>query len=322
MGSFGGAESVQESVESRLAPLAAAQHGVFTRAHATVARATKRMIQRRVTVGRWEELFPGVFRIAGTPPSWRQSLIAACFAWGDGATSSHRAAAALWKLSGLDPGLPEVTVPRGRARRHAAGIIVHRSPPLPPGDVTRVGAIPVTTVARTLIDLASVVPREVLEEALDDALRRRLVSLARLHWRLSELSRCGRPGIVVIRSLIAARDPASAVPESVFETRLLRVMKEARLPRPTLQHRVRHDGRVVAVVDFAFPAARLAVEADGYRWHSGRVRWEHDLARRNALTSAGWRIIHVTWTDLATNPAALLQRIERVLRSNESRPTQ
>lgn len=131
--------------------------------------------------------------------------------------------------------------------------------------------------------------------------------------------RCGRPGIVAIRSLLDARDPSSAVPRSVFETRLLRVLKAAGLPTPTLQHQVRDDRRVVAIVDFAFPAARLAIEADGYRWHSGRARWEHDLARRNTLTSLGWRVLHMTWTDLTTNPTAMIHRIETALGSHRNR---
>lgn len=313
MGTAGGAESQRESVERRLAPVAAAQYGVFSRDQAARAGASKRMIQGRVERGRWDELHPSVFRVAGAPPSWRQSLIAACLAWGEGALVSHRAAAALWKLPGFDPGPIEITVPRGRHRRHAGGTVAHRLPPLPQADVARVDAIPVTAVARTLIDVAFAASRETLEEALDDALRRKLVSLSRLRWRLSELSQSGRPGIAAMRDVLAARDPSCAVPESVFETRLLRALRSARLPAPVLQHQVRDARRVVAVVDFAFPAARLAVEADGYRWHSGRARWEQDLARRNTLTSLGWRVIHITWADLTTRRTETIHRIEKAL---------
>lgn len=98
---------------------------------------------------------------------------------------------------------------------------------LPTVDVTIVDAIPVTTPARTLLDLAAVVEREALEEALDDALRRGLVSISRLRWRLEELGR--RPGAGTIRSLMAARGDKDAVPRSVLETRFLRLMRR-RLP--------------------------------------------------------------------------------------------
>jgi very-short-patch-repair endonuclease len=169
---------------------------------------------------------------------------------------------------------------------------------LPSIDITIVDGIPVTTPARTLIDLAAKESPRIVEEALDDALRRGLVSRVRLRWRIDELGRRGRPGIDVIRSLVAARTPGTSVPQSVFETRLLRLLREAGLPAPALQHEVKTAGRLLAVVDFAFPDLRLAVEADGYRWHSGRASWEHDRARRNALTSAGWKVVHVTWNDL------------------------
>lgn len=302
----------RESLDRHVATLASGQHGVFARTQVARLGATKDMIAQRVTAGRWERLGRDVFRLAGSPRSWRQSLMAACLGWGEGAVVSHRAAAALRLLAGCMPGPVELTVPLTR-RRSAPGTI-HRNV-LPPVDVTTVEGIPVTTVARTLMDIASVAPRDTVEEALDDALRRGLVTMPRLRWRLSELGRSGRPGTAVIRSLIDARDPRSSVPQSVFETRLLRVLKEAGLPRPILQHEVRDGRRVVAVVDFAFPAIRVAIEAEGYRWHSGRARWERDLARRNALTSLGWRVVHVTWTELTANREDMIGRIERVVRS-------
>ncbi len=226
---------------------------------------------------------------------------------------SHLAAAALWKLVGFEPGLVEVTVPRGGRRSHPEGVVVHWLPVLPPPDVASIAAIPVTSVARTLIDVASVAERDAVEEALDDALRRKLVSLRRLRWRVTELGGSGRKGVTVIRSLLEARDPNSAVPESVFETRLFRVLKEAGFAKPVLQHPVFDGPRPVAVVDFAFPHLRVALEADGYRWHSGRARWEHDLARRNMLTSLGWRVIHITWTDLTLRPGAMINAIQKVI---------
>lgn len=83
----------------------------------------------------------------------------------------------------------------------------------------------------------------------------------------------------MLRELVEARTE-SAIPESVFETRLLRVMRRAGLPVPVVQHEIRSKGRLVARADFAFPAHRLAIEADGYRWHASRRRWEHDLKRK------------------------------------------
>jgi hypothetical protein len=237
--------------------------------------------------------------------------MAAYLACGSGALVSHRAAAALRGLAGFPEDSIELSVAGQRGRR--LGFVVHRTAPLPRVDVTVVNGMPATSVARTLIDLASVVPDDLLEEALDDALRRKLVSLPRLRWRIAELAGKGRPGIALIRSLVEARGGGDAVPGSVFETRLLRLLMKGGLPMPALQHEIRSGRRLIAIVDFAFPEARLAVEADGYRCHSGRARWEHDLARRNALTSMGWRVLHVTWNDLTRRGSATLEGIEAAL---------
>lgn len=243
------------------------------------------MVRHRLSTGRWERLHTGVYRLAGTPPSWRQTLLAICLAWGPGSVVSHAAAAALWRLAGFAPGPIELIIPRGRVRR--LGGIIHRPVDLSPVDVTTVDAIPVTTLARTLLDIAGTSPPDVVEEALDDALRRKLASLSRLRWRLHETAERGRPGITLLRSLLEARAHPTEVPQSVFETRLLRELRDAELPEPVPQYEIRDRGRLIAIVDFAFPDHRIAIEADGYRWHSGRRRWERDLGRRNALTALG-----------------------------------
>lgn len=302
------ADPILRSFDARVAHLAGAQHGVISRAQLECLGATKGAIQHRVRTGRWDRLAPDVFRLVGGPSTWRQSLMAACMAWGEGAVVSHRAAAGLWRLAGfVGARLIELTIPRARQRK-APGII-HRNA-LATLDVTTVEAIPVTTPVRTLIDLAAVAPVDAVEEALDDALRRGMFSPSRLRKRVVEMG--PRRGIAVVGGLIDAREPTS-VPQSVFETRLLRVLRRAGLPDPVAQHRVRSGGRLVAIVDFAYPDARLAIEADGYRWHSGRARWEHDRARRNELTLLGWRIVHVTWTDLDRDPDAIVERIRSAL---------
>jgi len=308
----GDANSIQAAFDQRVARLAAGQYGVFSREQAMALGATKGMLDHRIRASRWERLGRNVFRLPGNPPSWRQSLTAACLAWGDGAVISHRAAAALWRLAGFDPGSVELTVPRNR-RRPEPGVI-HRHE-LRQSDVSIVDGIPVTSVARTLIDLASVCGPEEVEEAIDDAMRRGIVSLALLRRRLAEIGRPGRPGLVAMRGLLDARDRNAAVPGSVFERRLLRILQRARIPTPVLQHEIRDGKGLVGIVDFAFPAARLAIEADGYRWHSGRVRWDQDRARLNRLTLLGWRVIHVTWTDIMRDPARAADAVRKALTS-------
>jgi len=275
--------------------------------------ATRSLIQRRVGYGRWEELSSGVYRIAGTPRTRRQTLLVACLFWGVGTCASGRSAGWLWKVTGELIDRPEITVPRGRKRTHDDNI-VHRCV-LDPSEMTVVDGIPVTTPARTIIDLAGLIPRETLEEALDEAIRRNRTSPAQLRWLLARTSLRGRRGIDTLRTLLDARRRPTDVPASPLESRLLHAMRRAGLPKPDLQHEVRDGRSLVAIVDFAFPALKIAVEADGYRWHSGRAQWQRDLSRRNKLTALGWRVIHVTWSDLESSADRIVESVRRVMTS-------
>jgi len=302
------------SPDRHIAHLAARQFGVFSRQQAMRSGFDPQVIRYRLSSGRWERIAHNVFRLSGVPDGWHQGLLVACLSWGDGATISHRAAGKLRRLAGFDKDLVELTVPP--QRRGGGPGMVHRSP-LAAADVDVINGIPVTKVARTLIDVAAVVHRDVVEEALDDALRRGLVSIGLLRRRLREVGgRGGRRGVTVMRKLIEARVD-EGVPQSVLETRILRILKSSRLPEPVLQHRVLEAGRTIAVVDFAFPSLRVGIETDGYRWHSGLARWRKDRRRGNELAGLGWRVIHITWDELQNQPAQVVASIRRVLAGAE-----
>jgi very-short-patch-repair endonuclease len=131
--------------------------------------------------------------------------------------------------------------------------------------------------------------------------------------RLEDLGGKGRRGAAVLRSLLEERDPKKAPPESVLEARLIRMLRRARLPEPTRQFEVREQGKLLARVDLAYPDFCLAIEADGYRYHSGRIAWQRDLERRNDLTRVGWRVVHVTWTDVTSDGDKIVTEIRRSL---------
>ncbi|MCA1832519.1 MAG: endonuclease domain-containing protein [Actinomycetota bacterium] len=169
-----------------------------------------------------------------------------------------------------------------------------------------------TTPARTLIDIAALKTERQLEESLDDMLRRRLVSIPRLLWRIEVLGRNGRQGVARLAALVDARS-GCPVPQSVLETRVAAIIQESDLPEPIRQYEVRVGGQIVAVIDFAYPDLKVAVEADGYKWHTGRGQWEHDLGRRNALTSLGWRVVHVTANDVEHRPKKAISSIKSAL---------
>lgn len=244
--------------------------------------------------------------MAGTPRSWEQTLLAACL-WADG-TASHRSAAALWKLDGTKRKIIEITTPRDlRANK----IKVHTGC-LAPEEVTSVGPINVTTVARTLLDLGAVVEPQVVQGAVTDALRQKLITPERLQRYLRSAGGRGRRGAKTLRSIVAALGDRR--PESVLELRLIRVLRRSGLPEPISQFSIRRGQKVVARVDLAYPEIRLAIEADSYRYHGGSADWRRDLARRNELTGLGWRVIHVTWDDVTRRPATVIRQVRIAIR--------
>lgn len=295
MGRLLRAQSIHGGREQAIAQVAAGQHGAFSRAQARAAGLSRDAIAHRVRTGRWQQPAREVFVIAGAPATWRQSLIVACLAWGTGVAASHRSAAALWGLPSGRIDSAEITVPRNRRRTGSPQARVH-SGAFARGELRWRDGIRVTAPARTLIDLAAVIGPGAFEETLDEALRRGLAGTAAI--RAAVRSAGPRPGIVALRALVAERD-GEPLSESVFETRLLRAIIRAGLPRPVRQHEIRDArGRLIARVDLAYPGDRIAIEAEGYRWHSGRTPFERDRRRAMRLAAAGWRVIPVTWIEL------------------------
>lgn len=299
----------KEANQSSFLRVAGRQHGVLSRAQALSCGLSPSSIGRRVASGRFEVILPGVYGVLGAPRSWHQQVMAACLWGGEGAVASHRTAGALWSLDGIPPDIVEISTPR---RLRSQIVLLHQSR-LTPRDATAIGCISVTRATRTLIDLGAVVEREAVEVALDDALRRRLISLRQLRIRLEHLGGKGRRGAGVVRALLEERDPRKAPAESVLEARLIRVLRRAHLPEPSRQFEVREKGKLLARVDLAYPDLHLAIEADGYRYHSGRAAWQRDLERRNRLTSRGWRVIHVTWADISSGGKEIVTEIRRAL---------
>jgi very-short-patch-repair endonuclease len=245
------------------------------------------------------------------PTSWHQKAMGACLWSGEGSVTSHRAAAALWNFEGFTPKAVEISTPKKVRSRHSF-LVVHTVRTLAPAEKTRVLGIPVTTPTRTLTDLAAVVDLDRVESALEDALRKGLTSLAKLRWTMENLAR-GRRGAVGLQKLLDERVSGEAPSASVLELRLSKLLSRSKLPRPVRQFEVRGGGKVVARLDFAYPDVLLAVEADGYRYHSGHSAWQKDLIRQNALMKRGWRVLRVTWEDLRLRPQEIIAEIEASL---------
>ncbi|HET7721221.1 MAG TPA: type IV toxin-antitoxin system AbiEi family antitoxin domain-containing protein, partial [Acidimicrobiales bacterium] len=156
-----------------IASIAAGQHAAVGRRQLLDAGVSRSAIDRRVAAGRLVPVHAGVYLPAGSPPSWRQSVMAALLAAGDGAVVSHRGAAHLLGVPAVEPQV-EISVARSRSPSTPA-IVIHRQE-LRPSDITTLDGLPTTRPARTLIDLAAVVTPATLAAAIDDLLSRRLVT--------------------------------------------------------------------------------------------------------------------------------------------------
>lgn len=292
----------------------AKQRGLITRLQAIHAGLSERQIDHRLTTGRWRPAHPGVYTAIECSDDWKQRAMAACLWAGDGAALSHRSAALLCGLDGIVTSLVEITTPRALSDPR---VMIHRSRLLTGDHVTRVGGIPVTSPTRTLLNLSAVVPPQRLEVALDDALRRGLTSIARLELEIGVQA----PGLAGARTLRKTLEGYRHAPlESPLERRFLRLLRAAGLPEPEVQHEVRAHGRLIARVDFAYPELRLGIEVDGYRWHSGRVRWAKDLVRRNELTALMWRILHITEGEMAGRQPRAVEIVRRARSSSSNSP--
>jgi very-short-patch-repair endonuclease len=232
--------------------------------------------------------------------------MAAVLVCGDRAVLSHRSAARLW---GLRPwsGDPEITVPvEGGARRHG-GITVHRSRHLPAEECTTETGIPVTTVARTLVDLAGIVPPHHLRRAVERAEERELFDLRQV---LAVIDR--RPhvaGVAALRALLAdARAHDLPTTRSDPEAALLQLCLDHGLPRPQVN---RYDG--TDEVDFRWPAHRLVVEVDGWSTHRTRSAFTNDRVRDRAQVRAGLRVVRFTAREVLERPAAVAAELRVLL---------
>ena len=299
---------MDHELDRNLADFAAQRHAVFSRDQAEALGFTRHQRERRVSDRRWEELFEGVYRIAGAPSTWRSNLRAAALAGCEFTGASHRSAAAIYEIPGADRRLRELLCPRWRRARSEL-LVVHESLALTPEDFKVVDSIPVTTVERTLLDLGAVRSFETVERAVEEALRRELTTLDDLDAALRRLARKGRRGAGVLRRVVEARTPNRVLTANDIEMRMLQVLRANGLPEPVPQFVVWHQGRFVAQVDAAYPEWRIALEYDSYAWHSHRPARIRDNARRNALINVDWAPISVIWEDLESGGHVLCRQI-------------
>ena len=297
--------------DRRIAAVAARQHGVVARAQLRALGLERGAIEHRLRAGRLSGVHRGVYAVGHarlTPQGW---WMAAVLAYGKGAVLSHRTAAAHWGLRASAARLIEVSIPSRAGCVGRRGINLHRSSTLSSMEVTEHEGIPVTTPARTLIDLAGVVPSRALRRALDEAERLRLFDLHALEAVIA--SHLGHRGAGVLAAVLLEHDVGTTLTRSELEERFLVLCDAHDLPRPAVNALL---GRYE--VDFLWRAERLIVETDGRASHATRAAFERDRARDARLTVAGYRVVRLTYRQVVAEPAAAAELMTRLLRPRRS----
>jgi len=285
---------------------------VFSRSQVLEVGASDRWIHRRLASGEWVQIAEGVYRLAAYPDTAMSRLWATVLAPTGLSAISHEAAATLHGLATFRSLEPVVTVRHSRSRiEHLA--TVHQSRRLYDEHITTVRGLPVTTVARTLIDLAALFRRARLEVIVDDALASGNVKLAELASTFDDLAARGRKGTRLMRIILEARLPGYVAPQSRAESLMLRVLREGGLPRPVLQFP--HPSPMIdSYVDGAYVSEQILIEIDSRRWHTQMARIENDKERDQAANLVDWDTYRFTWRDLTQRPGWVVSQLRKALR--------
>jgi predicted transcriptional regulator of viral defense system len=279
--------------------LASRQHGIVRWEQVREAGLTRQGVRRRVESGWLVRLYEGVYAVGHTALTERSHLIAAVFASGPQALASHRAAGKLWGILRGSQGI-EVTAPRGRKPKK--GFTLHRSRLLHDEDRASIDSIPVTSLARTLVDLADVLREERLADAVNEAELRQIFDLKPVQRVLERLP--GRKGRHKLQRVLSAYRHVQPFTRSRGERLVLEMCRDHGLPQPRTNTWVESQE-----ADFYWPEAGLVLEFDGDVHQTTRAFYE-DRERDRELAAQGIHVVRATDRD---EPAVLAKELQAIL---------
>lgn len=287
--------------------IAAGQHGVVSRPQLVAVGLTAEEIKQRLWRGTLLREHRGVYRVGHRAPSLEARYMAAVLACGKGALLSGRAAAYHLGLLRGPPPPPEVTA---RTERRVRGVLTRRSRRIDSRDATVWRGIRVTTAARTVVDLAAVLTIDELARASHEAGVRHGTTPREVAAVLARRPR--PPGAAKLRQIIRGDTPAVL---SRLERRFLSLVREAGLLMPQVNRLA--GGRRV---DCRWPAQRLTVELDGYRYHHSRHAWEQDRRREREARARGDDFRRYTYGDVFERPRVVLRELRQVIPTSAAPP--
>jgi very-short-patch-repair endonuclease len=299
-----------QSARNSIWKLIEEQHGVISRRQLLGHGVSRKAIERRIAIGRLHPLWRGIYAVGRPRVTLRGWWMGAVLACRTSAVLSHESAAQLWGIRETKPGnegeqgrpwVIEVTVPSRKSHR-LHGIKVHRRD-LVASDRVEQEAIPVTPPSRTLIDLATSLRRDQLEECVNRADKLDLVDPESLRRQVDENR--GMNGVASLRQVLDRR--TFTLTDSELERRFFRLVRRAGLPIPKSQQWVSGFR-----VDFFWPELGLIVETDGLRYHRTPSQQAKDRARDQALVAAGFIVLRFTHAQVTYEPDQVVKTLRKV----------
>ena len=290
--------------------LAASQHGLISRTQLRSTGAARTDLHHRLRLGGLERISPRVLRIGGSPDTPAQRALAAVLDVGEQAALSHTSAAAWWQFPGflLEP--RHATRLRG-GRVHDSHIsTVHQPRLLTTSQISTLYAVPVTTPARTIFDLASREHPRRVERALDFALSHRLTNHAELHHLLLLLASRGRSGITAMRQLLAERPADERQPDSNLERRFRQLARTAGFSELQAQFDIADETGWLARVDFYYAPLRLVIQIDSVIHHSALTDRRRDDATTERLIAAGYTVRRFSEVEVFFEPDRMIAALQ------------
>lgn len=291
--------------ERSISRVAASQHGLITSAQLGAIGFSRNDIGRRAAAGRLHRVHRGVYAVGHELVTTPGSRLAAVLAIGDAALASHATAAAIWQIRRDNGTVRHVVTPgSGRGR---AGIRLHHAADLHPDDRAVHSGVPVTSVARTLVDLGDVVTPDHVRAAFVRAEQLRLLDMKAIDAALARANR--RRGPSVLREVVRAHDPRWQATRSLLELRLLDAITSNGLPAPEVNEWV--GGRYM--VDFLWREHNLVLEADGSQAHGTAGARRRDARRDRWLRLRGFTVMRTTWREVSGDAVSVVAAIRDAL---------
>lgn len=288
------------------------QYGLFSRLQAENMGIGDGMLKRALACGRLTHEAEGVYGMPGWPESWWRRVWRAYLATGPHAVLSHETAATVHRLTNFPRGRIVLLTPHGDHHWHGLAEM-RQSKDIDEAHVSMAAGMRVTTVVRTLFDLAAVTSTGRLAVAIEDAHIVGQCRLEELQAFYDGLRRRGKRGMKKLGKILADRGPGYVPSQSWLQRRMLKVLADAGLPKPKVEAQLPWRADRESRCDALYERERVLLEADGRRWHVRVDQMAEDRRRDREAQNHGYRPYRFVYHELRYDPAVVVETVREAL---------